>query len=183
MKRIAVFWIVVAGGCVDKMGQAGDPGDPGPPGAPGAASTTLVWKDVSGTVLANAYPSYHDHTYTMMVSNADGVLFEFTPLTGTSDPMVVNSSALFQGYLSDNCTGPVRAMLSVPPGVAFKLDGRFVTLPSDVDAQGTINSHESLGSCSSNTNNYETVPRALLDALPAVTPPLIAPGPYHVEKL
>jgi hypothetical protein len=154
-------------------------GDPGPSGPPGEG---LVWKDANGAVVANAFPVYSNHGFQMLVADQGGVFYEFSPLTGVPAYAVVDSTHLSQFWLTTNCTGDMYLALSMSPGTAFKYDNRLVALPFNVGIATSAGSYYSNG-CVSGTFVGEYVNKASLDLLATLAPPLIGPGPYHVDRM
>lgn len=182
MLRITlVLNCVVATACVGQ-GEMGEMGEEGPPGMAGPPGGGLVWKDASGAVVPNAHAAFYDASFAMTVSDANGVFFGFNSLNGVPDYHAYNTNSLQRFYLSNNCTGPARYSLGIAPGVAFKYDGRVIALPPDVDVAATVGSTLS-GSCYPGTTQGAFIAISVLDMLPTLTPPLIGPGPYHVEKM
>ena len=176
MMRTALVSICgVATACATD-GKVGEPGPTGPPGE------GLVWKDANGAVVVNAFPTYSNHGFQMLVASSDGVFFEFSPLTGVPAYAVIDSTRLGQYWLTTNCTGDMYLALSMSPGTAFKYDNRLVALPRDVGIATSAGSYFS-GSCVSGTFVQDYVNKASLELLPTLAPPLIGPGPYHVDRM
>jgi hypothetical protein len=181
MTRLLIIVVALAA-CVDQ-GKAGPKGAPGPAGPMGADGEHLVWKDAGGTTVPNSFASHTGTSFDMVVADANGVFFGYGPLDGGARYEIYNSSSLYHYWLSNDCTGPARVPISTAPGVAFKWDGRIVAMPNDIDAAATVGSIYYSGSCRSpGTGPYGYVEVAALDALPTIQPPLIGPGPYHVER-
>ena len=184
MKRLVPLLLLVA--CVTNpkgKGSSGNNGESGPPGPAGPPGEGLVFKDKAGAMVDGAYPMFHDHVFSMVVTNAEGVFFEFTPLTGAAVYSTFDSSSLQRHYLTSNCSGDVIVRIPVAPGVAFKYNNRIVALPSDTEMINAVGSAWGGSSCSTGPYPGEFVRLSTLDALPTIAPPLLGPGPYHVERI
>jgi hypothetical protein len=118
----------------------------------------------------------------MLVANQDGVFFEFSPLTGVPAYASIDSTHLGQFWLTTNCTGDLYLGLSISPGTAFKFDNRLVAIPTNVVIATSVGSYYSNG-CVSGTFPGEYINKGSLDLLPTLAPPLIGPGPYHVDRM
>src|SRR5262245_58883185 len=109
MMRIGSLLLLLASACVTsgKNGHSGGSGGSGPPGPAGPPGEGIVFKDATGAVVEDAFPTFHDHTFTMIVTNANGVFFVFSPLTGAPVYSSFDSSSQTPFYLTSNCTGDV----------------------------------------------------------------------------
>jgi len=164
--------------CVGQPGKMGKQGEDGPAGPPGEG---LVWKDATGTILENAYPS-PNHPYQLAIQS-NGVLFEYTALGGRLALVEYDSTQLTHYYLTSNCTGEGYVLLVTAAGVALKYDNRIIALPNDMEVQVTMGSAWYSGSCHPAAYVADFTMIKAIEALPTQVPPPIAPGPYHLDKV
>jgi len=165
-------------GCVSQ-GKPGEMGDPGPQGPPG---DTLAWKDASGAVVANMYPTFTGRPNAVVVDNGSGVFFEYSALGGTPIHTLIDSTNVQKFYLSSNCTGDVYAWLPVQPTVAFKYDNRLVAMPKDIEVLGSMGSYSG-STCNRGPYGGDFTKLSTVQGLPTLTQPQLPQGPYHMEKI
>jgi len=181
-KRVLVVALCATGCLTDVAGSPGEPGVQGPQGEQGPPGSNLVWKDASGEVLAGAIPEYHDRSYALVLRDQHGVFFSYSAATGVPEYAEVSTTGRISAYLTNNCSGPVQYWVDMPPGIAFKYNGRVVALPPDITISSTAGSYYYEG-CKTDIGAGAWIDATTLNDLPTLTAPVLVSAPYHVDRL
>lgn len=176
-------------------GATGPTGPTGPQGAMGTPGAALVWKDATGALVPDAFVFLvPGGAVTMVVRDAQGILWPMDPQRGTTNPSTqLLLEATPNYYASQDCTGA--PYLSVPvsaPRIPFRYGTNYQdpsaikalpdnALPQDISV-GSYN-QGGTGACTTQQSTQALLPKSFYDALPNLAPPAVAGTPPFRPEL